>query len=121
MDEYISKEKAIKELREVYENEYPTASGDFDEYASHDVPNVLRNIPSAGVQPVKRGHWKDIMMSEATGWDLSLTGGRDAVCETVCSVCGNCCAFGGDGDLYLSPYCPNCGARMDLKDGDTDA
>ena len=70
------------------------------------------------VQPVKRGHWKDIMMSEATGWDLSLTGGRDAVCETVCSVCGNCCAFGGDGDLYLSPYCPNCGARM-IKDGDT--
>ena len=36
--EYIS-EEAI-ELREVYENEYPTASGDFDEYASHDVPNV---------------------------------------------------------------------------------
>lgn len=54
MDEYISKEKAIKELREVYENEYPTASGDFDEYASHDVPNVLRNIPSADVQPVVR-------------------------------------------------------------------
>lgn len=54
MADYISKEKAIKELREVYENEYPTASGDFDEYASHDVPNVLRNIPSAGVQPVDR-------------------------------------------------------------------
>ena len=65
------------------------------------------------IQPVKRGHWKDIMMSEATGWDLSLTGGRDAVLETVCSVCGDCCAFGGDGEDYLSPYCPNCGARMD--------
>ena len=53
MDEYISREKAIKELREVYEQEYPTASGDFDEYASHDVPNVLRNMPSADVQSVK--------------------------------------------------------------------
>lgn len=63
-------------------------------------------------QPVKRGYWKDIMMSEATGWDLSLTGGRDAVLETVCSVCGVCCAFGGDGEDYLSPYCPNCGADM---------
>lgn len=52
MDEYISREEAIKELREVYENEYPTASGDFDEYASHDVPNVLRNIPAADVQPI---------------------------------------------------------------------
>ena len=57
MPEYISREEAIKELREVYENEYPTASGDFDEYASHDVPNVLRNIPAADVQPVKHGWW----------------------------------------------------------------
>ena len=54
MAEYISKEKAIKELREVYENEYPAASGDFDEYASHDVPNVLRNMKAADVQPVNR-------------------------------------------------------------------
>lgn len=55
MDEYISREKAIKELREVYENEYPTASGDFDEYASHYVPNVLRNIPAADVKLVISG------------------------------------------------------------------
>ncbi len=55
MAEYISREEAIKELREVYENEYPTASGDFDEYASHDVPNVLRNMKAADVQPVISG------------------------------------------------------------------
>lgn len=65
MDEYISKEKAIKELREVYENEYPTASGDFDEYASHDVPNVLKNMPAADVQPVKRGKWDT---RDSGGW-----------------------------------------------------
>lgn len=52
MADYICREEAIKELREVYEQEYPTASGDFDEYASHDVPNVLRNIPAADVQPI---------------------------------------------------------------------
>ena len=57
MTEYISREEAIKELREVYEQEYPTASDDFDEYASHDVPNVLRNISAADVQPIKKGHW----------------------------------------------------------------
>ena len=54
MNEYISREEAIKELREVYEQEYPTASGNFDEYASHDVPNVLRNMPAADVQPVNQ-------------------------------------------------------------------
>ena len=72
-----------------------------------------------GGQSEKRGYWKDIMMSEATGWDLSLTGGRDAVCETVCSVCGGGCAFDGDGEALLSQYCPDCGARM-IKDGDTE-
>ena len=73
---------------------------------------IIEQITAEDVHPVKRGYWNDIMMSEATGWDLSLTGGRDDVLETVCSVCGDCCAFGGDGEPYLSSYCPNCGAYM---------
>lgn len=77
----------------------------------------IEKCKQAGAQPVKRGYWKDIMMSEAAGWDLSLTGGKDAVCETVCSVCGGGCAFDGDGEALLSQYCPDCGARMD---GDTE-
>lgn len=82
------------------------------------VKTVLGNVkitahePASDDQPVKRGYWKDIMMSEATGWDLSLTGGKDAVCETVCSVCGRGCAFDGDGEALLSKYCPDCGAEM---------
>ncbi|WP_303834680.1 hypothetical protein [Ruminococcus flavefaciens] len=87
------------------------------------VKTVIGNVkitahePASGDQPVKRGYWKDIMMSEATGWDLSLTGGRDAVLETVCSVCGGGCAFDGDGEALLSQYCPDCGAKM-IKDGE---
>ena len=73
---------------------------------------IIEQITAEDVQSVKQGYWKDIMMSEATGWDLSLTGGRDEVLETVCSVCGDCCAFDGDGEPYLSSYCPNCGAYM---------
>ena len=117
MAEYISKEFMLKNLE-----------ADKMNNAEHCEPvtvqimerfiRYVKEFPSADVQPVRCGYWKDIRMSEATGWDLSLTGGRDAVCETVCSVCGDCCAFGGDGDLYLSPYCPNCGAKMDLKDGE---
>lgn len=100
MDEYISREEAIKELREVYEKEYPTASGDFDEYASHDVPNVLRNIPSADVQPVKHGKWNGY----------------------TCSECNVCADYFVSGDFYFDEkpnFCPNCGAQMNLKDGDT--
>lgn len=52
MAEYIERQAAIKELRETYEYEYPTASGAFDEYATRIVPNVLRNLPPADVRPV---------------------------------------------------------------------
>ena len=74
---------------------------------------------NADVQPVKRGFWKALMMSEETGWDLSLTGGHDTVCEYVCSVCGKPNIVDEFGDSYLPNFCPNCGARM-IKDGDVE-
>lgn len=104
MPEYISREEAIKELREVYENEYPTASGDFDEYASHDMPNVLRNIPAADVQPVKRGKW------DFQGYQLfKCTNCKEMFTQNQLEAMQNhkdCeeCAFPN--------YCPNCGADM---------
>lgn len=93
MDEYISREEAIKELREVYENEYPTASGDFDEYASHDVPNVLRNIPATDVQPIVYAH-------------KTINVGR----RSYCSNCGKL--------AIMEDFCSKCGAKV--KDGDID-
>lgn len=36
------KKELIKQIRAVYEHEYPTASGDFDEFY-HDVLNLIRN------------------------------------------------------------------------------
>lgn len=77
------------------------------------------SIESADVQPVKRGFWKALMMSEETGWDLSLTCGHDAVCEYVCSVCGKPAIIDEFGAVFLPDYCPNCGARMDLGDEKT--
>lgn len=101
MDDYIIRDKAIKELREVYENEYPTASGDFDEYASHDVPNVLRNIPAADVQSMKRGRWIDIYeWCELNGYKPSGLG-----LYYWCSECNK-------SEEKKSDYCPNCGADL---------
>lgn len=48
-DEYIKRSQALKEIRDAYEYEYPTASGAFDEFATTVVPNVLRNIPAADI------------------------------------------------------------------------
>lgn len=52
--EYIERNDAIKELRDVYESENPTASGAFDEYATMLVPRILKNLPTADVVEVVR-------------------------------------------------------------------
>lgn len=63
-------------------------------------------IPAADVTPVRHGYWR---------WYDTTHGGIKLY---VCSLC--------DGDskteneIKRCLYCPNCGARMDLKDGDGD-
>lgn len=47
MSDLIDRQKAIGEIREVYEYEFPTASGEFDEFVTLIIPNLLRNLPSA--------------------------------------------------------------------------
>lgn len=101
MDEYISRQEAIKALYEVYEHDYPTASGDFDEYARHDVRNVLNGLPTADVQPVKHGRW------EVNG-------------DRFYPFCSNC-KYEPPKELIrcnalslepiLTKYCPNCGSE----------
>ncbi|MBQ7296443.1 MAG: hypothetical protein IJW86_09675 [Clostridia bacterium] len=54
MPEYIERNKAIKEIRDTYESEYPTASGAFDEFATILVPRILKNLPSSDVVEVVR-------------------------------------------------------------------
>ena len=41
----IECEAAIKRLHDVYEYEFPTASGSFDEFTTKIVPCALRSIP----------------------------------------------------------------------------
>lgn len=57
--------------------------------------NALQTIPSANVAPVRHGRWEE-------------QSDRD---ELVCSYCN------GGYTLYdETPYCPNCGAKMDGKE-----
>lgn len=96
MDEYIEKNKAIKELYEVYDYEFPTASGGFDEYARMIVPNTIKNMPAADVAPARHGQWiEQEKYTFGTMYD--------------CSICGNRILDNG----HSWNYCPNCGARMD--------
>ena len=117
MAEYISREEAIKELRKVYEQEYPTASGDFDEYASHDVPNVLRNMKAADVQPVKHGRWITKAEDYYKAWQDSGRSWDDMPyfvtgLKFACSNCFEQFDVNAEG-VEKWNGCPLCLARMD--------
>lgn len=89
---YIEREKAIKEIRDTYEYEYPTASGAFDEFATMLVPRILKNIPTADVAEVVYAKW-----------EISSDG--------YYPYCSHCKTEPENG--VMSKYCPECGATMD--------
>ena len=101
MTEYIEKNKAIKELYEVYDYEFPTASGGFDEYARMIVPNTIKNMPAADVAHVRHGRW-----IIGTGENGLQRGYRK------CSQCGEIVKYRYS--LYgAHNFCNYCGCRMD--------
>ena len=101
MDEYISKEDAIKAILAMYEYEYPTASGAFDTFATKEVPQVIRNLPPADVKPVERGAWR------------LLSHNGDGTSDYECTACYGIMSDVPDDDEHeLCSFCPNCGADM---------
>lgn len=91
MSEYIDRYEAIMAMRKTIWSKievHPTLDRD-------EVENVLFDIPSADVEPVRHGRW--------------ITKGQDF----FCSVCGEESAYNWHGASKFSNYCPTCGARMD--------
>ena len=92
MDRYYSLEQ-IKSAIKVTHEKYGGISEEFDLYK-------LMQMPTADVQPVKRGHW----MHDSTG-------------ANFCSECGMYPY--DDGEYHMiwhTKFCPNCGARMEERD-----
>lgn len=91
MAEYILRNEAIAELRHRC---YPCGEG----------IEAINSIPAADVVPVVHGRWEQ----DADG-DWYCTN-----CDEVVAICES-----GRERTYRKPYCPNCGAMMDLevKDG----
>ena len=57
--------------------------------------DVVDDLPTADVQEVRHGYWKERMST---------------LSSVKCSECGN-------SHEYDTTYCPNCGARMDGEEG----
>lgn len=91
MDKYIKKESAIKSLLN-------DCLGQVS-YSREDAADCIFWLDTADVAPVRHGRWLD---------------GK-------CTVCGweepdVCTWIGYDSEAWIeTPYCPNCGAKMDLE------
>lgn len=62
------------------------------------VCGVIDDAPTIDAEPVKHGRWK---------------------ADVTCSKCGFIRQKTRSGNPMVGRYCPNCGAKMDLKDGET--
>lgn len=95
----IDREALYKEICRVYEYEYPTASGAFDEFVSRTLKNIIYNAPTVEAEPVRHGKWitKDVGFLQKS---------------FICSACG-----GWEHNLECEHedlnYCPHCGAKME--------
>lgn len=74
--------------------------------------STVENFPAADVRPVVKGEW------------IISIGNNGKPVGTICPICGFAWAEEIDAvklepalSLIRTPYCPNCGARMEGKDG----
>lgn len=108
MAEYITKEVVIQAFEwgdvDVFED---CGDGYISGFSREAIKNIINSIPAADVTPVVYGRWI------RPHWKNS-------------NYCCNCSECGGEAmhrDYQwhkngIYPICPNCGAKMDIKDGD---
>lgn len=96
MAEYIEREVALEALM------YAMCGTGYQATAMMEV----RRIPAADVAPVVHGRW--ITWKDEGNFPPSPD-------RYECSVCHDAAQRLCNGDDLLSPYCPNCGAKMDKE------
>ena len=119
MSEYIDREAAI----EICEAEYQARLRMCDycgDTVAWNIGSEIKALPAADVAPVVHGQWTAQCVVELDGgWTLEdVPYNEYQHSNPICSVCRKTALLDGGEDYVTSPYCPNCGARMD---GDSDA
>lgn len=102
-DEYISREAVLKAFKLIAKNPNKDYQRGMQDTIDCLVPEVIADIPTADVQPVKHGKWE-----KKKGY-------------LVCSNCGmtvDTIGYTYEEQEEVFRYCSCCGYRMD---GDTDA
>lgn len=100
MSDYISKENAIKKIKNTKPCCVVSEYGKGYEQGLKDIIRLLNNMPAADVQPVKRGKW------ENEHYEVDL--------HCYVATCSNC-GYASTDPFHISDnhkYCEYCGARM---------
>lgn len=96
MNDYISREALAERLGRNLAACNPRT---FSERCYADAIETVKHFPTADVEPVRHGKWRN---------------NRSHYPE--CTECGYMPMYDPSiDDIYYSPYCPNCGAKMDLE------
>ncbi len=104
MDKFINADKIIKDIQNDNKENYNKK-----DWTSEQVVMLLEHAPTADVVSVIHGHWID------KGYYVTTADGSIPV--MTCSVCNAEITI----DNFYDDYCPNCGAKMDGKDGEQNA
>lgn len=103
MAEYISREALMSKCNDIWDNADETTQTGVDTInAIGKITDFIESLPTADVQPVKRGRWIDIY-EWAKMHDSRPSG---MYIYYWCSECQK-------EQEKKSNFCPNCGARMD--------
>lgn len=120
MAEYIELEAFLKDIEKRYCLPCKEAGKDHNGFICHacwvDAMRVdVIDAPAADVAPVAHGRWTAQCVVELDGgWTLEdVPYNEYQHSNPICSVCRKTALLDGGEDYVTSPYCPNCGARMD--------
>lgn len=80
--------------------------------------DLVDSVPTVDAVPVVHGRWTAQCVVELDGgWTLEdVPYNEYQHSNPICSVCRKTALLDGGEDYVTSPYCPNCGARMDGDD-----
>ena len=102
MAEYIEREAISEEIRKYYYKNPPNSSyGEGFDRGLDRAQRAILDAPAADVATVRHGRW---MSKNPHGYEWTF-------------VCSNCDYVDGYPFNDRHNYCPNCGAKMDEKEG----
>lgn len=105
MADFIDREAVLTEIYQYTRHYWPTVSY---------VESIIQKQPAADVEPVRHSEWVAQCLLPGDGWvfeDMPYNPHQHS--NPICKRCRKGALLDGGEEYVTSPYCPNCGAKMD--------